>query len=104
VAKKKRRLSPKMKEQYQERFEMWARGASDAGIAEHQGKHPSTIQAWRNKAGLPVNEPITCPYCSPHGIMQGVLVSPGKDLYRYWKCPKCGGEFWPAEEAEKEAG
>jgi hypothetical protein len=100
--KRRRRLSPDMQEQYAERFELWAKGASDGEIADAQGRHPSTIHAWRNKERLPVNEPITCPYCIPHERMDGVLVSPGKDLYRYWKCPKCGGEFWP-DDREKEA-
>lgn len=105
MAKKKRKqLNTRTQAEYDERLALWAKGLSDTQIAKLQRRQYTTIQKWRTLQGLPLNRPPRCPFCGPDEHMEGVLVSPGKDLYRYWKCPSCGGEFWPAEETKREAG
>lgn len=104
MAKKKRPNKYEIK--HRERLELYMRGMSDKEIVKRlKNISLGGLRLWRDRNKLPENEVRCCIECGK--TMQGKWLKKGDihDLYRFWKCPECGGEFWPAEETEKkEAG
>ena len=103
MEKKKRDPRQLSIDKHIQRLKPYMRGLSDEDIAREIGLTKSGVASWRNTNKLPVNRTASCLECGRP--MEGIWLKDGDmhDLYRYWKCPACGGEFWPAEE-EREAG
>ena len=104
MAEKRKDRRALKRSEHIKRLRLYLQGLNDTDIARQTGLSTPGVRSWRQRNKLRINRVKYCATCGQP--MQGVWLKDGdpSDMYRFWRCPACGGEFWPAEEAEKEAG